>query len=375
MIWLCSWYPNQEDSFIGDFIQRHAIAASAYTKIHVIHIRESAAKYPSSYTVVNENLVEEIHYLPRTSTYFFRIKSYLQKQIACINRFILENGKPDGIHVHVPLKAGLIALHSYWYLRIPYVVTEHYGIYNHDVTDHFETRHVLFRILTRWVIKKSKQLSTVSTSLANEMNHYGLSKNTISIPNVVNTKLFSFHQPPSMDTFRWIHISGMTPLKNVAGILQAMENVLHHVPNTELILVGDIRNELVKQVQSSPQLKNQVIFTGVLSYSEVANQIKQAHALVLFSDSESQSCVVLEALCSGRPCIVPATGGVQELIDDHNGFKVNVRDTEHLAIKMIDLQQKYSQYNFQRISEQAIAQYSYEKVGMEFKTLYDRNFQ
>ncbi|MBL7773166.1 MAG: glycosyltransferase [Chitinophagaceae bacterium] len=167
----------------------------------------------------------------------------------------------------------------------------------------------------------------------------------------------------------------MTPLKNVAGILQAMENVLHHVPNTELILVGDIRNELVKQVQSSPQLKNQVIFTGVLSYSEVANQIKQAHALVLFSDSESQSCVVLEALCSGRPCIVPATGGVQELIDDHNGFKVNVRDTEHLAIKMIDLQQKYSQYNFQRISEQAIAQYSYEKVGMEFKTLYDRNFQ
>jgi len=39
VLWLPSWYPNKLDPFDGDFIQRHANAASLHTKVHVIFVK------------------------------------------------------------------------------------------------------------------------------------------------------------------------------------------------------------------------------------------------------------------------------------------------------------------------------------------------
>ena len=38
ILWLCSWYPSKLMPFNGDFIKRHAGAASLYNDIRVIHI-------------------------------------------------------------------------------------------------------------------------------------------------------------------------------------------------------------------------------------------------------------------------------------------------------------------------------------------------
>ena len=35
ILWLPSWYPNKLDPFDGDFIQRHAVAVSAFVPVHV----------------------------------------------------------------------------------------------------------------------------------------------------------------------------------------------------------------------------------------------------------------------------------------------------------------------------------------------------
>ena len=36
VLWLASWYPNRTDIFNGDFIERHAIAVSAFVKLTVL---------------------------------------------------------------------------------------------------------------------------------------------------------------------------------------------------------------------------------------------------------------------------------------------------------------------------------------------------
>ena len=41
ILWLASWYPNRNDPFDGDFIQRHARAAAIDHDIHVIHVSEA----------------------------------------------------------------------------------------------------------------------------------------------------------------------------------------------------------------------------------------------------------------------------------------------------------------------------------------------
>ena len=40
VLWLTSWYPNKVNETNGDFVQRHAQAASFYCKVDVIHVEK-----------------------------------------------------------------------------------------------------------------------------------------------------------------------------------------------------------------------------------------------------------------------------------------------------------------------------------------------
>ena len=68
ILWLCSWYPNKIEPFNGDFIQRHARAASLYDDIYVIHVAADAFKTASKdEKVINkaEGLIEHFVYYKR----------------------------------------------------------------------------------------------------------------------------------------------------------------------------------------------------------------------------------------------------------------------------------------------------------------------
>ena len=101
--------------------------------------------------------------------------------------------------------------------------------------------------------------------------------------------------------------------------------------------------------------------------------MKESDALIIFSDTESQSCVVLESLCCGRPAIVTNVGGVKELIHAANGYKVNVRDTDDLVCKMRDLINNYTTFDLSAISQQATALYSYDSVAQQFDAVYNQH--
>jgi hypothetical protein len=66
ILWLVSWYPNKYDPFDGDFIQRHARAASLYDDIHVFFIRFAEEQKEVEQASGGEaGLKEYIFYLPK----------------------------------------------------------------------------------------------------------------------------------------------------------------------------------------------------------------------------------------------------------------------------------------------------------------------
>ena len=70
ILWLCSWYPNRTDPYDGDFIQRHARAASLFHDIQVIRVVADAALKPGVIETVNTtqtHLSEQIIYLGKGS--------------------------------------------------------------------------------------------------------------------------------------------------------------------------------------------------------------------------------------------------------------------------------------------------------------------
>src|SRR5687767_13573545 len=77
ILWLCSWYPNKTEPYNGDFIQRHAEAASLFNDIHVIHVAGSAqgSLQQNSEEEISrkEGLTEHLIYFRRSTSFWGRL--------------------------------------------------------------------------------------------------------------------------------------------------------------------------------------------------------------------------------------------------------------------------------------------------------------
>jgi len=368
VLWLCSWYPNDTDLFIGDFIQRQAQAVSLFSHVDVFSVVDANTNYSTSKSF--PQMTEQVMYI-QASNKFTKWLKYIKVHQTFIKQYIQQNGKPEIIHVQVPVKAGLIALYWRWKYKIPFVVTEHYGIYNDSIEDNYRTQSFLFRYITKLVFKYASVLTTVSHSLGKEINDWVIKKPFEVIPNVVDTSLFFFKPILPETKFQFLHISNMMPLKNIQGIMEASEMLYQQRQDFEVHFIGNSTNEYENFAHQKGLLNTLIFFEGILSYVKVAERIKANHCMIIFSDSESQSCVVLESLCCGRPAIVTQVGGVQELIDQHNGYTVAPKDIIDLANKMNEMINNYNSFDLPKIAEDAKNNYAYDAVGKSFVQVYN----
>ena len=110
-----------------------------------------------------ENLTEQIIYYPSDSKNILgKIKSinrYYKISKLAIQQYIKKNGLPDYVHVHVPIRAGAVALWMKEKYGINYALTEHYGIYNSVAEDHIGTRSIFFRRALKKIIKKTFRIN------------------------------------------------------------------------------------------------------------------------------------------------------------------------------------------------------------------------
>jgi glycosyltransferase involved in cell wall biosynthesis len=374
ILWLCSWYPRSADPFNGDFIQRHAQAASILHDIHVIHVTTVDENTAAVEKSRSPGLSEEIFTYCRGRSFAGRIKGI--RQLLNIYKtaaedYIKTNGTPDIIHVHVPVWAGLSAVRLKSKYKVPVIVTEHWGIYNDIVDDNFLSRPWYFRWLTKKIFRSASLLLSVSKFLAMAIQKQVTAIPYEIIPNVVNTSLFHPGDKES-DCFRFIHVSNMVPLKNSEGILRAFAALCRLMPRVQLVMVGNPDCQVVEYSKTLQIPAESVSFKGIVPYAAVATEMKRADCLLLFSNIENSPCVIGEALCCGIPVIATRTGGIPELIDDTNGIMVECGDENGLVQAMRHVIDKYGSFNKQVITEKASATYSYETIASKFSDIYVR---
>ncbi|KXK43022.1 MAG: group 1 glycosyl transferase [Bacteroidetes bacterium OLB11] len=209
----------------------------------------------------------------------------------------------------------------------------------------------------------------VSESLGTEVNQMVVAKPFTAIANVVDTSYFCRVPIFKNPIFQFIHISDMSENKNVFGILNAVA-LLNQIRKDFRVLFVGKKNEMILKHAEHLNVKDQCDFIGEISYFEVAEYVKKSHVGILFSKSESQSCVVLEWLCSGLPVISSRVGGVVELIQKSNGILVDSNDENELYCAMNELMNNYSKYDLNQISEDAINKYSYQAVARQIMSVY-----
>jgi glycosyltransferase involved in cell wall biosynthesis len=378
ILWLCSWYPNPRHPYDGDFIQRHARAVAKFIPITVFFVSQEGGGVEIPDDQVKEfsnERVDENIIIPRfkkTGLHgwdMFRFNlHYYRRYKKIIRDFINKQGKPDLVHVHIPMKAGILGkwIHSKW--GIPYVLSEQSSQYNTVAPRNFFSRSIFHRRQVRSVFRTATVVTNVSATVGNTLQKiFGLAK-VRTIHNTVNTSLF-YYKPRVPGKFRFIHVSTLTEQKNPESILRATANLAKQRDDFELLIVGPANNEL-KELAARLSLGNRVRFTGEIPYAEVALQMQQSSALVLFSRHENFPCVIIEALCSGLPCIAANVGGVAEAVNDSNGLLVSPGNEEELSAAMNKMLKEYSHFNREAIAREAQDRYSYPVIGKQFYDLY-----
>jgi len=385
ILWLASWYPSKVDPFTGDFIERHARAASLETQIHVLFVVKDENK------IFPENFFEEhrcyeeggettiIYYHSRKHRFglFEKLRSnflYFRIHIHFLNKYIADHGKPDGLHVHTGMKSGLAALFVKFRYGISYVVSEHWAGFCPEAKPNFSDRSFLFRWLWKKILKNAVGCSAVSEYLAVILqNRFALEKVSV-IPNVVDTNMF-FPSSKSVQTARFVHISASNSYqKNVYGILDAAALLVHKLPEFSLVIFGEPDASMENHVHQL-HLEHIVEFKGMCSQEILREYIQESNALILYSRYETFGCVIIEANACGKPVIVSDIPVFHENVaDGQTGVFVEPDNPGLLAEKMLLLANGHYRFDSELIQRWATDRYSFEKIGKQFAGFYNRFF-
>jgi glycosyltransferase involved in cell wall biosynthesis len=244
-------------------------------------------------------------------------------------RQVLEEFRPDLIHIVNPAVLGLGGLYYAKSLDVPLVASyhthlpkylEHYGL--------GMLEGVLWELLKAMHNQAQLNLCT-STAMQEALTSHGIERVEVWQKGV-DTELF---QPDLASQAVRSHLSQghpEHPLLLYVGRLSAekeidrIKPVLQAIPGARLALVGDgpYRTELEKEFADTP-----THFVGYLTGKDLAAAFASADAFVFPSRTETLGLVLLEAMAAGCPVIAANAGGIPDIVTDGvNGYLFDPQD-------------------------------------------------
>ena len=373
---LPSWYPSEAHKFNGDFNQRLVEAVSLKVPQIVLYIVGKSDISNTYFTLTKEkNIKTYLVYYPEAKNYLGRFLSklhYLFLQFKFLKLIFKENGLPQLTHVYVFWMAGIAALAIKKIYGIPYLITEHWTAFYKDSPPDLYKRNFLLRFIFKIIFNNATHFITVAEKLKGRILEWNSKARITVIPNVVDTTKFNYHPKINENKkFRLVHVSTMRIQKNIIGLLDGYERAILNNPNLELILVGEVPDNVKTKINLSSILKNNIECTGEVEYSTVKDIMNKSDVLIMFSRFENLPCVILEALCCGLPVITTNVGGCAEVIDQTNGLLINNENVNELVKAIEYMISNKITYKSELISQNAIRNFSYNAVAAKVKGVYE----
>lgn len=381
ILWLASWYPSKLKPFDGDFISRHAKAASYYNDIYLVHIvKDLSGTVTRSHKVQykKEGRLTEIiiYYYSPFSRLIGKLISewkyrYLFKKQ--INELLKQEGKPDIVHLHIGMKAGTIAQWVARKYNIPYLLTEHWTGFLPEAKPSFKNLPLYFQSRYRNIIKNASSISVVSKYLENNIKNIYPNENTVIIPNVLDTSLFKPGHKNVSNRIKFIHISNLTFQKNVESIIDAINILVDEGCDIQLDIIGPENIKLITKSISLGLIDN-IKFHSEKPQADLIAFINQADAMILYSRYETFGCVAIEANGCGVPVIASDIPVLHEIIKEgFNGEFSPPDNPSSLASTLKKFISTMHNFNREEISTHAHKTYNYSKIGKQFDNWYRKH--
>lgn len=388
-LFITPWYPTKYDAMSGLFVFRHAEAVlSQDIDVHVLYI----CYHPD----VKKHYVEHIHSHGVKQTFFYypdkkNSITEIKHLFKAWRYWHSHYGLPDIIHLNVLTKQIILPLYIKKRYNIPFVLTEHWTGYLPENGAFYRNKLKEFH---KKAITKASMVMPVSDLLADAMKK-ALSNNLRDItviPNVVNDLFYSLSKneysktthPKNKEKFVFLHVSCFNnEAKNTVGIVEATEQLLAIRDDFKVKMVGIGPDfELTKAAANIKGLTNRGIieFTGELLTEQVAIEMTEADAFILFSNYETAAVVLQEASVMELPIISTAVGIAPMILHpitktendikiSSQGILVPQKDTNTLCYAMnymIDHINDFSTRDNSNIKNE----YTYESIGEKISAVY-----
>jgi glycosyltransferase involved in cell wall biosynthesis len=231
--------------------------------------------------------------------------------------------RPDIIHAHWWLPAGLCALRAARRLDVPLVVTIH-------GSDAHLLRYGPARRLAEHVLHKAALVATVSEDLRRQIEALDPRLPTVLLRLPVRADVAAMPLPPD-PPLRLLAAGRLSPEKGFDVAIEAMRIAVDHGLDVRLDIVGSGPERRALATLAAP-LGERVRLIPALPHAELMRRLDDVHALVAPSRREGLGLVALEAFARGRPVVASRVGGLAEtIVDGVDGFLVPPEDPTALA--------------------------------------------
>jgi glycosyltransferase involved in cell wall biosynthesis len=278
----------------------------------------------------------------------------------CFRRATQRSNKPDIIHVHSVIWAGVAAERISRQIACPYFITEHRSRFVENDFVSSSDRKEMNHVLIREALTFASRVAAVSSSMLPALCRLGgLNENQLTvIPNMVDVDFFQ-PQPPINDLrFRFFSLGNLVALKGFLDLVEAFSLVARE-RSAELVIGGEgpHRRALEQRIRDLG-LTDTITLKGNLSRHGVRQEMSSARSFVLASHYEAFGVVFIEAMAMGLPLVGTRSGGPEEVITSDLGLLSPVGDIEALAANLIRMIDTYEDFDRIRIRQRAVDLYA-----------------
>ncbi len=303
------------------------------------------------------------------------IRLWAHRTVQMYDEYVRRLGHPDLIHAHSATWAAYAAALIKRKYGVPYVVTEHRGMFGCRSSYARAFFRPGFDPFFRIGFSSADCIIPVSDQQIAKIQSYCDSDVPIRvISNIVDTDFFT----PAAETtnkapnIHFVSVNGFYHEKGYDILLPAWDRLCDRRQDVHLTIVGENFNSPDFQaIWASCRHKDAVSFTGELNREGVRDHLQRADAFVISSRVEAEPVAVLEAMAMGKPVVASDVVPEYEM-PDSCGIRFPVEDSVALAEALNRMADTFHRYAPDAIRSHAIAIASKQNVTKQLMDLYAR---
>jgi len=313
--------------------------------------------------------IEGMYYLP--PSIYNNIFGWINAGLVAYDAYVKKMGRPDIIHAHNALYAGILAAKIKAKYNVNYIITEHSTFFARDIIK----KKSLIRLVAN-SYKNAEGAFAVSQPFCDLLSAKFIKTNFSYLPNVIDPLLEKEEygsKAISENEFVFLNIAELHPKKNQQLLIRAFAELSWKVKNLKLYLwiAGEgVEHDNLNNLINVLGVQESVRLLGVLDRKQIVDSILKSNCLVLSSNFETFGVVLIEALLFGKPVISTKCGGPEGFINAEVGMLVEKEDEKKLSSIMHKMVIEYKRFNQDKLREFAISEFGKEKFLKRIDSIY-----